>query len=50
MNAEHTPLPFIRTLLAKKSDEEIKDAEERFFDFIDIAERIHARIQREEEP
>jgi len=50
MNTEHIQLPFIRTLLANKSEEEIKDAEERFFDFLDLAERIHTRIQQEKEP
>ena len=50
MNTEHTQLPFIRTLLADKSEEDIKDAEERFFDFLDIPERIHNRIKTEEEP
>lgn len=49
MNTKHTPLAFIRKLLAHKSDKEIKDAEERFFDFLDLAERIHTRIQREDD-
>ncbi|MCP4181186.1 MAG: hypothetical protein GY756_25770 [bacterium] len=49
MNTKHTQLPFIRKLLAHKSDEQIKEAEERFFDFLDLAERIHCRIQRDEE-
>ena len=49
MNTKHTQLPFIRKLLAHKSDKEIKEAEERFFDFLDLAERIHTRIQREED-
>ena len=50
MNKEHIPLPFIRTLLADKTEEEIRDAEERFFDFLDLVERIHTRIQREKTP
>ena len=45
----NTQLPFIRKLLEHKSDKEIKEAEERFFDFLDLAERIHTRIQREED-
>jgi hypothetical protein len=49
MNTKHAQLPFIRKLLAHKSDKKIKDAEERFFDFLDLVERIHARIQREED-
>lgn len=49
MNIKHAQLPFIRKLLAHKPDKEIKDAEERFFDFLDLAERIHTRIQREED-
>lgn len=50
MNTEHTPLPFIRTLLVTKSEEDIKDAQERFFDFLELAERIHTRMLNEEEP
>jgi len=50
MNTQHIQLPFIRIVVAQKTDEEIKNAEERFLDFIDLAERIHERIQREEEP
>lgn len=44
----NTQLPFIRKLLEHKSDKEIKEAEERFFDFLDLAERIHTRIQGDE--
>ncbi|MCI5051012.1 MAG: hypothetical protein MRY57_01780 [Candidatus Pacebacteria bacterium] len=50
MNTKHTQLPFIRTLLTNKSEKEIKDAEERFFDFLELAERIHTRMLNEEEP
>ena len=49
MNIEHTHIPFIRTLLADKSEEEIKNAEERFLDFINLAERVHTRIEKEEQ-
>jgi hypothetical protein len=49
MNTNHASLPFIRKLLAHKSDKEIKNAEQRFFDFLDLAERIHTRIQRDED-
>lgn len=49
MNTKHTSLPFIRALLATKTDEEIKEAEERFFDFLELSERIHARMQEEKE-
>ncbi len=47
MNTEHIQLPIIRELLKHKSEEEIKTAEERFFDFIELAERIQSRIQSE---
>jgi len=49
MKTKHIQLPFIRKLLEHKSEEEITEAEERFLDFIDLAERIHSRIQRDEE-
>lgn len=49
MQTEHTPLPFIRELLAHKSEKEIVEAEERFLALIDLAERVVARQKEEEE-
>jgi len=47
MNTQHTPIPFIRSLLVGKSEEEIKEAEERFLALIDLAKRIYERTQEE---
>jgi hypothetical protein len=49
MTTQHTPIPFIRTLLANKSEEHIKEAEQRFLALIDLARRVHTRLQREQE-
>lgn len=49
MQTEHIPLPFIRELLAHKSEKEIVEAEERFLALIDLAERIVVRQKEEEE-
>jgi len=49
MNTEHIPLPFIRSLLAHKSEQEIKEAEERFLDLLDLAKRVHTRMELEKD-
>lgn len=48
MTIQHTPIPFIRSLLASKSEEEIKEAEERFLALIDLARRVYERMQEED--
>lgn len=44
-----TRLPFIADLCAHLSDDEISAAEDRFWGYVEIVRRIHARLERERE-
>ncbi len=45
--SEKEPLPFIKDLLKYKSREEHLLASQRFMEFINLAQRIHKRIETE---
>ena len=47
MKTQQIQVAFIRKLLAGKSELEIREAEERFLNYLEIVKRIHARITKE---
>ncbi len=44
---EHQQIPFIRKLCTHLSEEELIEAEARFWRYVDIVRRIHEREQQE---
>ena len=44
-NTAQLHIPIIRTLCKNKSEEQIVDAESRFSDLVQLATRIHNRLQ-----
>jgi hypothetical protein len=45
---EYNHIPFVRELCKHKSEEEIREAEENFRDYLLLVKRICERIEREE--